>query len=100
MNKTTPFDQEIEDIENQRTDLYKRLSFLRQSRAEYLCPFKVGDLMVHSEREKAIITSISEDYFSYELRANRLRKDGTEGRIIKLYRFEGWKRESDGVEFS
>ena len=97
----TQFDQEIAELDSQRKGIVARLSILRQNRAESLCPFKVGDLMNDNRGRKAKITDISPGYFStdFELSGNRIKKDGTEGRDMRLYDWDNWKRESDGLKY-
>ena len=99
IKKESPFDQEIGELKHQMEGLRERLRSLEQSRANYLSPFEVGDLMVNKKGEKAIITSIHHSYDSFSLHGDRLRKDGSQGRNMKIYAWDGWKREKDGVEY-
>lgn len=102
MIKSTQYDQEIKNTEAQLEPLNKRRSELYVLRAQELCPFKIGDIVVSGARIKrrAIITVINSEYLSlngygygYVMVGRWIKKDGTQGENRQLYSFDRWERE-------
>jgi hypothetical protein len=60
--KETPFDKEIEQAQNARKEAQTCLDSLLQRKAEYLCPFKVGDTLVSEKGRKVVVTRIMDHY--------------------------------------
>lgn len=93
----SPYDKEISELQEQIKDLKSKLDPLLHKQAEFLCPFKVGDIVTATRSRRTIkarITSISSSrsYNSYTMHGNQIRKDGTEGRYMELYSFYNWEK--------
>jgi len=67
-----------------------QINNLKQSRAELLCPYKIGDIITNRRGgTQAKISRIVPGYGRYEMFGYFLRKDGTPGtKSHRLYSFE------------
>ena len=95
--KQTPFDTDIEVAEKIANDTKNSLAQLKRERAEYLCPFRVGQQLVNNRGKKAVITLIgSEDFGNgYRLTGQVLKSNGKLGvREGRLCEWDGWKEEA------
>ena len=58
----TEYDAEIADLERQETELRQQRKVLEQRRAESLCPFEIGDVIVKKggweQGTKAVVANI------------------------------------------
>lgn len=87
----TKYDKEIEGLEEQQGVIGKRLSDLRLSRAESLCPHKIGDIITSKNgKRQAKISKITAPTFGdYKLWGYWVKKDGSIGtQYRELYWFE------------
>ena len=92
----TEYDDDIARLRTEEAELHLRLQGLEQLRAEVLCPFKVGDILTNQAGLRAIVKTISAGVFhDYEMRGARLRKDGSEGRMMTLYNWDNWRGEGE-----
>ena len=92
----TEYDAQIAELITQEEKLCQQREGLEQLRAEQLCPFKVGDVLIDRRGHKAVVKAIfapSWQSEGYAMRGAMLRKDGSEGRIAKLYIWDKWKKE-------
>ncbi len=92
--KQTPFDTDIVATEKVERDVRSRLNQLLQERAEYLCPFKVGQQLVNKRGKKAVITRIGSEGYGdgYRLTGRSLKANGKPGaKERRLYEWDGWK---------
>jgi len=90
--------QEINALEDQRSDIGRRLGELRKYHAANECPFHVGDVLVDRREQRSVVKEIfgnSKGYGpAYGMRGVYLKKDGTEGkRHCAFYSFDDWKKE-------
>ena len=92
---TTPYDAEIAQLEADLKRLHNELGILNQRKADFLCPYEIGQVMVDERSKRAKITNISLDWGgNYRLTAHYVLKDGTIGKQPhRLYNFGGWKPE-------
>jgi hypothetical protein len=81
----TPFDDAIESLE-------KELADITQKRAEYICPFKVGDVLVNKYGKVAKVLRIYPGYAGYRMNGEYRRKNGTYGRVGELSGWADWKK--------
>ncbi len=111
--KTTPFDVEITELEGQIKTIQEaqinplqvKLNEQLQRRAEYLCPFKIGDMVVRTLRvgfknkeivARARVSQIRDNFYGgYDVLGIRIFKDGTEGQEIHFYHDDHWAKEGD-----
>ncbi len=106
--KPTPFDEEITSLkeqieaieEAQLAPLQKTLKEQLQHRAEYLCPFKVGDVVTRTLGQKRVIRARvskigANHYVGYNVWGIRILTDGTDGQGIYLNSFDHWVKEGD-----
>lgn len=89
--KRTKYDKEIKELEEQQGVIGKRLSNLRLSRAESLCPYKIGDIITskNGKRRAKISKITASTYSDYKLWGYWMKKDGSIGtQYRELYWFE------------
>lgn len=84
----TPYDEAIKRKTQEMKAIQSTLNDLNQSRAEYLCPFKVGEILRDAQNQpRARIDRIGHHYGPYMLFVRPILKSGTEGKVIhELYR--------------
>lgn len=95
----TELDDKIAELERQDTAIQQQLNVLKRQRAEFLCSFQVGDVLINKNGKQAIVQSILPSdwsFESYEVRGFLLRKDGTKGRITVLYLLDEWRKVKEG----
>ena len=93
--KDSPFNKRIAELEDEITVRETELKDLRQQRADYYCPFKVGDVLIDRHGKKCVLTRISAGYFGdgYRLRGRNIKKDGALGlRVNSLYDWDEWRK--------
>jgi len=88
-------DKQIKALEEQIDELREKLKNLKQEKAELLCPYRVGEILVDKHgRQAKLATIIPSSWQDYEMIGTFLKKDGTEGkRTGELYSWDGWKRQ-------
>ena len=91
----TPFDKEIYVLETRIGVVETQLAILRQKRAEYLCPFKVGQQLVSSSGKQVMVVEIQwprSPWRDYILIGRDILKSGNLGKVPRrLYSWHGWK---------
>jgi len=87
---TTEYDAKIAELERAETELRLQRRALEQLRAESLCPFKIGEVLTDKRGVRAILKRIYVNYNGYAMDAARLRKDGSEGRMMRLNDWDNW----------
>ena len=92
--KDSPFNQRIAELDDEITAREMVLRDLKQQRAEYHCPFKLGDILVDKNNRKCRLAQISPDYYDgYTLKGRYLKKDGTPGQRAKsLWDWDEWQK--------
>ena len=88
------YDDEILELEAQFDAIDDKLGILRQLRAEELCPFIRGQIVVNKKGRTARISNISVGYGSdgYRVRARFIKKDGNDGTISReLWDWDKWE---------
>ena len=88
----TEYDKKIAELEAAETELRLQRHGLEELRAKFLCPFKVGDILINEKGKRVIVRTISPSWGSYLMKGNMLRKDGSEGRLAKLYDWDNWRK--------
>lgn len=93
----TPFDDEIDRLETRIGTAETELVILKRKRAEYLCPYKLGQILVSKKGQRAEVTAIFPGWswsVGYELKGRYILKNGKPGLVIhKLYEWDDWKPE-------
>ena len=91
--KQSPYDNEIKKLEEERGRIRSELREAKDKRANFLCPFKVGDSLINKNNKKAVVKRIYDGYSDYTMNVSMIRKDGTQGRIARAYDWDDWKKE-------
>ncbi len=91
--KQSPYDGEIKKLEEERGRIGGELVEAKNKRANFLCPFKVGDSLTSGKTKRGVVVSIYASWSSYVMDVSLLRKDGTQGRIARVYDWEDWEKE-------
>ena len=87
----TEYDNEITQLEHDIKSLQERLYELRKKRANFLCPFTIGQRVKNKTGEVAIVTGIRAGWGGYEMVGRYLRKNGEPGKSVReLYSFGEW----------
>ena len=87
----TPYDNEIKLLETRLQETEDELTVLRTRRANFLCPYKVGDIITNLKGDKqAQITRITERYGEYGMRGKLKLKNGFSTHERELWFFD-WK---------
>ncbi len=90
----SPYDIEIESLGKEFDRIGEELSEAKLKRARYLCPFEIGDILVGRSGKRASVTEIYSGYNDdYNVKGAIIRKDGTSGRIARLYSWDDWTKE-------
>ena len=92
--KETPFDKEIEELNADIKTKQVKLKSLEQLRAETLCPFTIGQVLISIRKgQKAKLDRIRPGgWEDYAMDGYFLKKDGTPGiQFRQLYQGDGWK---------
>ena len=91
--KESPYDAEIKKLEEEEDRIIGELREAENKRANFLCPFKVGDSLINRNNKKAVVMRIYNRYSGYAMNVSMIRKDGTQGRIARAYEWDDWKKE-------
>ena len=91
--KESPYDAEIKKLEEEEDRIGSELREAEDKRANFLCPFKLGDSLINKNNKNAVVVRIYAGYSDYEMNVSMIRKDGTQGRIAKAYKWDNWKKE-------
>ncbi len=89
---SSQYDKEIDRLTDEIASRRKKLVELQQKRAEYYCPFKLGDILFDNKGRKAKLSKITPNNFDkYTLHAHYLKKDGAPKQIeSRLWQWDGW----------
>ena len=93
MKKESPYDAEIKKLEEEEDRIGSELREAEDKRANFLCPFKVGDSIINRKNKKAVVVRIYASYSDYAMNISMIRKDGTQGRIARAYDWDNWEKE-------
>ena len=93
MIKESPYDTRIKSLEEEANRVGTELAEEQLKRAIFLCPFEMGDILVDRKGKRAKIVKISSAYRDYRMDGAMIRKDGTPGRVARLYDWDDWKKE-------
>ena len=90
--KESPYDNEIKKLEEEQKRIGAELSEANQRKADFLCPYKVGDILVDKKGRQARVAKIYPGYMGYHVKLQYILKSGKEGLVThKLYVLDGWK---------
>ena len=90
----TPFDDEINNLETRIGVAGTELGILKKKRAEYFCPYKVGQILVNKKGQRVEITAILSGWSfpDYKLKGQHILKSGERSQITRtLYDWDDWK---------
>lgn len=90
----SPYDKEVSILKKSIEEIEIKLAKVEQRRADYLCPYKVGQMLVNSKGRQAKIVVIKPARWNdkgYDLTGYYVLANGTLGKVRhELYSFEGW----------
>uniref|UniRef100_A0A6M3J554 Uncharacterized protein n=1 Tax=viral metagenome TaxID=1070528 RepID=A0A6M3J554_9ZZZZ len=88
----SPYDTEIKQLEAERDRIGAELSEAKQRRAEFLCPYKVGDILEDKKGKQAKVVEIKSGWSDYTVNLCHILKSGKTGLVTHtLYDWDGWK---------
>jgi len=69
-----------------------KIDQLSKEKAGLLCPYKVGDIITNTtSKEKAVLVRIDAGYKDYVLQGRLIKKDGSEGKMIRELWHPAWR---------
>ncbi|KKN04259.1 hypothetical protein LCGC14_1099170 [marine sediment metagenome] len=90
---------QIADLETERGRINRELTPLYQARAEVQSPFEIGDVVTDNRGWRARVVKIAPGVWSSEYPlitgVRLLRKDGTDGQELALYKNDEWQKERE-----
>jgi len=90
--KESPYDNEIKKLEEEQKRIGAELSEANQRKADFLCPHKVGDILVDKKGRQAKVSRIYAGWGDYCMKLRYILKSGALGtQSHEFYDFDEWK---------
>jgi len=93
--KPTPYDTEITKLEEELTRVGTELKEAKNKRAAFVCPFKVGQILIGKKGRRVRLEAILPGYDDgYKLIGRFILKNGADGKEEhELYSWDKWTKE-------
>lgn len=90
----TEYDDKIAELEHRIEELKEELNHVKQLKAEFICPYKIGQIMIGRRKQRAQITEVKPSLRlrGYETWGRNILKDGSSGVVIREL-YDDWKPE-------